>query len=337
MMGYVVPMNASSNAATSGRATTIYRTLGLSSDPFTHESQSGAWVPLASHQRALDTLGEWLADSDDAQSGLAAVSGAHGAGKTHLLHALVTSLAGNADRLVGVVPDDGSRRSDAQLLRATISALGGSPAGRTGLELTTAARGILAAHRGDARPPVLMIDNAALTGSQLEIVRALLAPQEADDPPTRVQIVLFGPPELPDRVNRRRSLAGFVRRGVVIGPLEASAIDRLLQARIDEVREPGSPTTLLTGEASAVIWRSSGGYPGLAIALAHGALREAIASGAGQIDAVLAERVAEAWAKQALPASRTRAGDGETAIQTRLSLPGFEEVAEPARRRRRQQ
>jgi type II secretory pathway predicted ATPase ExeA len=299
----------------------VYAPLGLRDDPFPRDPLGGAWVDLPSQVAALAPVRSFL---DDEVTGIAIAGGHAGSGKTRLLH----HLAGRQhNRLTGIVADGGQRRSDAQLLRATIVALGGKPIGRAGLELVSEARTLLDARREDAGMPVLFIDNAALTGSQLEIVRSLLAPADGE---TRVQIVLFGPPELEDRIARRRSLARFLRETISLEPLGFDETRLLLDARIAAVRgnrhvEPFTPAALDT------LWQETGGNAGAVTNLAHRCLREAIATGATQVEAGLVSRVAETPDEDPV-----RATAPEGPIQTRLTLPGLDERATPSRRRGRQ-
>jgi hypothetical protein len=69
----------------------------------------------------------------------------------------------------------------------------------------------------------LLIDNATLTGSQLEILHNVLAARTGEPAPA-VQIVLVGPPELPERIGRRRALAGFVRMVTPFPPLDVDGL-----------------------------------------------------------------------------------------------------------------
>jgi type II secretory pathway predicted ATPase ExeA len=332
-------------AAVMSRPASIYGTIGLREDPFPPDPLAGAYVALPDHERVFDALGSWLATPDPGQSSLAVISGDSGTGKTRLFDRLAATLVDNDDRLLGIVPDDGSRRSDAQLLRSAISALGGAPTGRTGLELTTELRQILAGERRSGLPPVVLVDNAALTGSQLEILRNVLAPIAQDDAPSRVQIVLFGTPELPDRIARRRSLAGFVRHADRLEPLDLATTETLLQSRLDAVRiEPAiDAAALLSGAAIEIIWQTAGGNPGTALTLAHAAIREMIATGSERIGAGMAQTVVTAFANQVASAAQAVSPAvtlREDVVQTRLTLPGFEESPRPtaqARRRGRQQ
>jgi type II secretory pathway predicted ATPase ExeA len=338
MMGSVAAMPASLPTPGSHPVSTIYQAIGLLDDPFPRDPEAGVFVELDPQMAVFGEVRDWLSAPLSGALGLAVVAGANGTGKTRLLGRLVESL-GDDDRLIGVVPGNGSRRSDAQLVRELIVALGGTPAGRTGLELTTELRAILDEHRVDLLPPILLVDNAALSGSQLEIMRSILLVTTSVPQQTRVQIVLFGPPELPDRIARRRSLAQLTRKTLHLGQLPESAIGAFLTTRAAAVRDREADP-LFTANALRSIARSSQGNPALALAIAHTVVREAIATGRMAVDAVVANNASVAVLALQGPTTRIRAADGdEGAIQTRLSLPGMEDVAEapPLTRRRRQQ
>ncbi len=302
-------------------ASGVYAPLSLRDDPFPQNPLAGAWVNLPSQQASLEPI-RFFMEGD--APGLVIVGGGEGTGKTRLLHHLATL---RQDRLTGIVQDDGARRSDAHLLRTTIVALGGRPIGRAGLELAMEARALLDARRGDARMPVLFIDQAALAGSQLEIVRSLLVSPNGE---TRVQIALFGPPELEDRIARRRSLSRFLQASVTLKPLDRDEARLLIDERIAAVRH-GNHGDIFTPIAMEALWQATGGTPGAMMHLAHRCLREAIATGETRIDAGLVTRIAESPVVEV-----TRAAAPEEPIQTRLTLPGMDETAAPSRRRGRQ-
>lgn len=186
MSGNVATMHAASPALATRPGSTIYEPIGLLDDPFPSDPEAGVFVELEPQMALLADIRDWLTAPNSGALGLAVVAGAHGTGKSRLLGRLVESL-GDDDRLIGVVPGHDSRRSDAQLLRAAIVALGEAPAGRTGLELTNELRAILGEHRDDPVPPVLLIDNASLTGSQLEIMRNILTGATPVPQQTRVR------------------------------------------------------------------------------------------------------------------------------------------------------
>lgn len=339
MSGFAVLVSPSSPPPATRRAPTLHGAIGLLGDPFPLAPATGAYVPVARQTAVLAGLRAWLSSPGDESLGLAVIAGPAGSGKTRLLEQLVLGIAGD-DRLIGVMPAEGTRRTDAHLLRSAIVALGGTPAGRTGLELTTELRAILNAHREDPLPPVLLLDAAELTGPQLEILRGVLTNPAPVPEPTRVQIVLFGPPALPDRIARRQSLAELTRSVAAIPPLELSEAGTLLNGRIEAVRDPDAPRSILidpfvSERALDILLEVSEGNPGALLALAHAAVREVIATGRRQVDAVTALTVASEAPGATSPA---RAGaTGDPAIQTRLALPGVDEADASAPARRRQQ
>lgn len=335
MIGYMATMHAPSTIPATRREPTIYQAVGLLDDPFSRDLLAGPAVALASQQALLTEVRTWLKSTDADAAGLTVIAGAPGSGRSWLLSQVVAALDED-DRLIGIIPDEGARRSDAQLLKSAIAALGGTPAGRTGLELTTELRTLLDAHRDDELFPVLLIDNAAFTGSQLEIMRGVLGGTAASDDPTHAQIILFGPAELPDRVARRRSLTGLTRHVTRIPPLEVTETATLLNARVAAMRDPDRTQVdpFLTAEAIQVIHEAGAGLPGRILALAHAALREAIATGGRQVDLRVATAVTSEDANQ-----EDTTETESSAIQTRLALPGFDEGAESqsvTRRRGRQ-
>jgi len=333
MIDYAVPPIASSPGQVTHRIPTLYGAVGLLDDPFPRDPQAGAYVPLARQTTVLAGIREWLGSTGAGSTGLAVVAGEAGSGKTRLLEQLVLAIADD-DRLIGVVPDDGARRTDAHLLRSAIVSLGGTPSGRTGLELTNELRGILAGHREDSLPPVLLIDNAALTGSQLEILRGVLTAPGVGPEPTRVQIVLFGPPALPDRIARRRALAEMTTHVATMPPLDASEARTLLEGRVDAVRDlavrEANAEPFVTDGALNILLEVSGGMAGSLLTLAHAAVREAIATGQQRIETMTAEAVTEMLPAQGGAAHQAKdisSREREPVIQTRLSLPGVD-VAE---------
>ncbi|MBA2469055.1 MAG: AAA family ATPase [Chloroflexia bacterium] len=333
-------MTGPSPAVAPRQATTVYGAVGLIGDPFPQDPIAGTYVALGRQIAVLDGVRSWLASSDAEAPGLAVIAGPAGSGKTRLLEQLVLGIAGD-DRLIGVVPAEDGPRSDAHLLRAATAALGGAPRGRTGLELTTELRAIFEDHRQDPLPPVLLIDDAALTGSQLEILRGVLTGPASVPDQTRVQIVLFGPPALPDRIARRRSLSGLTRYGATLSPLDAADARLLLDGRIAAMRDHGIPAEepFISEPALEIMLAASAGNPGDLLRLAHTAVREAIATGGQRVDAATARAVTRAASTPGGPSFPPTIASGDAAIQTRLVLPGVDDASEPSAssRRRRQQ
>lgn len=297
------------------RLATIYGAVGLSGSPFSHDPASGPFVAIPSHARAMATLLPWLGRSADA--GLALVTGCPGSGRTRLMRHLGEMLASRSDLAVAIVQTSDDRRTDAQMLRAIIGALGGEPTGRTGLELTGGIRRLIDQSREHGRDTVILIDDAAFTGSQLEIVRTLLSSVPG------LRLVLFGPPELQERVARRRALAAALRHTVELDPMERDVTRTLLDTRIASMRvEPAGPDAegLFTDEAVAIVTSWSAGNPGAVVRIASECILEAIASSQTIVDQRVAHRVARELTDHARQEARRAAAAPfvEPAVQTRL-------------------
>jgi len=312
------PNPGSSGAdAAARRLATIYRAVGLRGNPFTADPGSGPFVAIPTHAQAVETLLPWL--TGDTGSGLGLVTGAAGSGRSRLMLHLGETLAARSGVAVATVHGGGCR-TDAQLLRAIIVALGGEPTGRTGLELTNGIRAVIDRNRDriPGRQTVILIDDATFTGSRMEIVRTLLTSSSGP------AIVLFGPPELRERIGRRRSLAGSLRDVVTLEPMDREAVSRFLDERIAPLRlERASPTAdrLFTEDAVTVVATWSRGNPGALVRIAGECVLEAIASSQTIVDHAVAHRVARELTDHARREARLAAApSNEAAVQTRLLL-----------------
>lgn len=303
--------------ASANRIATIYGAVGLSGNPYMADPGIGPFIAIPSHAAAIATLSRWLQDGSG--SGLALVTGCPGSGRTRLLRHLGEMLAPQSNLAVASVTSGNERRTDAQLLRAIIQSLGGEPTGRTGLELTTAIRSLLDRNREQDRDPVILIDDAAFTGSQLEIVRTLLSSTSG------VKLVLFGPPELRERIARRRSLAGSLQHTVPLDAMDEGTVRSFLDRRVAAVRpRPGGPEMgrLFTDEAVAIVASWSGGTPGAVVRIAGECVLEAIASGRTAVDRRVAHQVARELTDHARHEAHREASAAfaEPAVQTRMPL-----------------
>jgi type II secretory pathway predicted ATPase ExeA len=185
--------------------------LGFRTDPFPPEPHAAALLPNVAHIDVLNAFDIWRENS--AAGPLALITGVPGSGKTCLLHEIHRVVANDNAIACGIVPASDAKRTDIQLLRQIINAFDGNPSGRTGLRLQTEARAIFEAIATTGQQLLLLIDDANLTGSQLEIVRSLLAG-------TPLRMILFGAPDLADRVQRRQSLPGLTGLNERLLPLD---------------------------------------------------------------------------------------------------------------------
>jgi type II secretory pathway predicted ATPase ExeA len=308
--------------APNGRRESVFAALGLVANPFPHDPGAGPFIETASQISVLAALQEWW--NTPTAGSLAIVTGPAGAGKTRLLLELRNVVADD-NAALAILADPGARRSDAQLLKDAIAAFGAEPFARTGLELQGELRRHIARIASEGQRPLLLVDAANFAGSQLEILRSLLT-----DSPLRV--VLFGEPDLTDRVARRRSLTGYIGYVGSIGALQADESVRLITERIATVSARG--TALLDDDALESVATLATGNPGAVIRIMHTALLETIALGHQRIDRATILQSARALEEQPVHASDDDA-EGDLVIQTRIELPGFEDVAPPPATRRR--
>ncbi len=286
--------------------------------------RTAPFAELPSQMATLSTLDDWL---DNSAPGLGVLAGAAGGGKSRLMERLVLNLAANEDRLIGVIPGDEGKRSDAAFLREAIAAFGGKPAGRTGLELTLELRALLDDHRADPAPPVLLVDDASFAGSRLEILRAILAPgTEANgggEQPA-VQIALFGPEGLPERIDRRRQLSGMVQATGTLLPMPDDELRLLINNWLETARKASAGIPAIPDPAMDIIVSSANGNPGQALDLAYEILREAIAIGMATVSTSLVQALSP---ETATTGDRRRGRNNRDVesdvVQTHLALPGL--------------
>jgi type II secretory pathway predicted ATPase ExeA len=298
------------------RLTTIYRVLDLVDDPFARDPRAGAFAATSVHASARDDLLRWISDEPAATAGrLAIVTGEPGAGKTRLLAEVTAALATDDAQQVAILPDD-ALRTDAQILRGVLSALGHAPSGRTGLELMREIGEALGAIRAENRRPGIIIDGADFSGSRLELTRNLLR----EGAPHGLWIALFGQPDLRDRITRRRSLRGLLDLAIALGPLDVADCRTLVEARIAPMRRTPE-RALFTIEALEIVASWSGGNAAKLVHLAGECLVEAIARGRDEVDATIAHIVARELTDQARAQARAEASPTSApAIQTRIPI-----------------
>ena len=314
-------MSPARTAPTNGHAplarlATIYRVLDLADDPFALDPAAGAFAPTTVHGTAHARLLDWITGRD-AAGRLAIVVGETGTGKTRLLAEVAAALADDPAHHVAILPDDDALRTDAQILRGILGALGHEPAGRTGLELMRGIADALAGIRDAGRAPGILIDGADFAGPRLELTRNLLRAGE----PHGLRIVLFGLPDLRDRIQRRRSLRGLLDLTLELRPLDAADCRTLIESRVAPMRR-GGQRALFTDNALETVTAWAAGTAAKLVHLAGECLVEAIARGRDEVDATIAHVVARELTDQARQQARAAAASpiGEPAIQTKIPL-----------------
>lgn len=314
------------------RLAAIYRTLDLTGDPFALDPLSGTVAPLGTFEDGRAALLAWLQQRGESPS-LGLITGSAGSGRTMLLAEVASGLTADPSiTLHPVVLDDG-KQTDVRLLRAIIHALGGEPAGRTGLELVNETRVLVANSIRAGNRPVIVLDDAELGGSRLEILRSLLTPPEDAPAGYELRIILTGERDLRDRLARRRTLAYQIGCTVDLAPLDGDEVAVLVRSRIEGMREGREPVAedaspRFADDALAIVGEWSGGNPGAVIRLAGECLLEAIARGKRDVDAEIAHDVARELTDRARQVARAEAAAPYVlpAVQTKLALTLADDV-----------
>jgi type II secretory pathway predicted ATPase ExeA len=189
-----------------------------------------------------------------------------------------------------VVIDDPARiRPDTRFLRSLVELTGGAPHGRTGLELTAEFMDRVAAVQNEGRMVSILVDDAhRLSSSQLEILRTLLSSAGPSHP---VNVVLFGEPDLVDKIGRKRRLADRLTMHHTLNPLNRDDALAMLDHRLNHAGiDPA--TRLFTTGALEMLYTRSRGNPGSMFTLAGRALAAADAGGHRQIDTPQLQEIA---------------------------------------------
>lgn len=315
------------------RLAAIYRPLGLIGDPFAIGSLPGSIAPLTSRVAHRHDLLGWLHEPREAPS-LAVITGDQGSGRSTLLADVVAGLASApAYRPLPVTLGD-EKLTDLRLLRAIIDAFGGEPSGRTGLELIQTIRDLVAVATAAGEHPVLILDDAELAGSRLEILRSLLTPPVDAPAGYDLRILLTGGHDQRDRLVRRRTLARQIARSITMEPLGRDEVAALIAYRIAAMRANDERETIepaFAEDAITIISDWSGGNPAAVINLAGECLLEAIARGQRHVSAEIAHDVARDLTDRARQIARAEAEAPYVlpAVQTKLALTLVDDQPEP--------
>lgn len=226
----------------------------------------------------------------NSSSRLGVVTGEDGSGKTRLAIELERDLGSESRLHLVTLPDVPAHRTDAQLLKAIIAAFGGDPVGRTGLDLRGEVREILRSLQRSGTQPGLLIDDADFKGSQLELIRNLLRDAEG----TGLWIVLFGTPDLHDRMRRRRSLRGLLGIEISLENLAVSDLRHLVIERVSAVRSIDASGAIFTLDAVTALADWAAGNPGQLLRGASASLVVAADQGVEQVSTDLTRQALRA-------------------------------------------
>ncbi len=264
---------------------TTLTAFGLSREPFSPEAAPDPelFYPALGHEDCLERLRLTVALG----LGLGLVTGETGYGKSTVRAALLDEIAHYPGLTIAVIDDPTDCRTDVLFLRRIMAHLGLAGTGRTGLDLSTALLRELEVRRAAGEAVLLVIDDAhRLAGNQLDVLRTLLTATT----PAPLTVLLFGEPELLDKVARKRNLAQRAAMSHTLNPLNRRDTAGLIGHRL-AVAGLTTGQDLFTGEAIDAIHVATGGVPAAIIALAAAGLDEAVAAGTGVIDGDLARRL----------------------------------------------
>ena len=264
---------------------TTLTAFGLTRDPFSPlpAPDPEMFYPALGHEDCLERLRLTVALG----LGLGIVTGETGYGKSTVRAALLDEIAHHPGLTIAVIDDPTSCRTDVLFLRRIMAHLGLAGSGRTGLDLSTALLRELERRRAAGESVLLVIDDAqGLATNQLDVLRTLLTATT----PVPLTVLLFGEPELLDKVARKRNLAQRAAMTHTLNPLNRRDTAGLIAHRlaVSGLAEGSDP---FTDEAIDAIHVTTGGVPVAIVSLAAAGLEAAVAAGAAVIDRDLAHRV----------------------------------------------
>lgn len=254
----------------------LYRShFGLSEFPFSLTPDTGFYFDSRPHQEALNVLLVALESGE----GFLKITGEVGLGKTLLCRMLLDALEDRA--VTAYIPNP--HLSPASMRQALARELGVAPAEQVSQEqLLERIHDRLVELAGAGRPVVLVLDEAQqLPEATLEAVR-LLTNLETEKRKL-IQVVMFGQPELDDRLRRPsiRQLRQRITFSYRLQALDRPAIRDYLRHRLRVAGYRGAP--LFSRPAVSVINRGSRGTPRLINVLAHKAMMAAWGEGSEQV------------------------------------------------------
>lgn len=263
---------------------------GLARDPFLDTADPEFFCETPHVRDAMSRLESSVADG----RGLVVVTGPVGAGKTSLSAAFELRCLKDDAVTFGKVLDP-TFGGETEMLIAIGKVFGLNLPPRSSASLKNALKnlffdmGVL-----ENRTIILIVDEAQLLEPfGLEILRLLLNYQVPEK--KLLNVLLFGQPELGDRIRAKQNVADRVDQWIELRALDPAELMVLLQHRLHRAGLPEGQR-IFSEEAMAGVVRASGGYPRRAIVLAHAAMAAAAESGAG---GVFTEHLEEAMRRTA--------------------------------------
>ncbi len=244
--------------------------------PFSLTPNPSFFCQLKGHQEALQTL-QFCIHSNE---GFIKIVGEVGSGKTLLCRKLLESL--DEKFITAYIPNPDL--TPLELRKAFVRELGLDPARwQDQHELLTAIYQHLISLYAAGKKVVLLIDEAqALSDESLETVRLLTNLETGNS--KLMQVVLFGQPELDDRLNQPhlRQLKQRITFSYRLPLMNREDLDIYLHHRLAVAGYTRG--NLFTKRAKNLLYRASNGIPRIVNILSHKALLVAYGQGNYQID-----------------------------------------------------
>ncbi len=248
---------------------------GMQELPFSLAPDTQFFFCHRGHQEALNVLMVAL----ECGEGFIKITGEVGTGKTLLCRELLNRLSKNFH--TAYIPNP--YLSPVGLRKMIAEELGLNPSGLSDHELLKAINKQLLNFFQQGKPAVICLDEAqALPDQTMEALR-LLSNLETEKRKL-LQIVMFGQPELNEKLSRSRNrqLRQRIVHSYQLQPLDAERVMHYLEHRLRVAGYNGEP--LFKREAVDYLYRTSGGVPRLVNILGNKALLLAFGKGLHQVD-----------------------------------------------------
>ena len=253
------------------------RHFGLTEAPFTLTPDTRFCYIHDSYQIALNTLLVAIRSGE----GFTKVVGEVGTGKTLLCRMLLNALG--RDYIVAYIPNPYLEPMTLLLAIADELGIGYDNTTNQHQLLKSLTRYLVKCYGQHRQTVVVCLDEAqAMPVETLEALR-LLSNLETQQRKL-IQLVLFGQPELDEKLSRRsiRQLRQRITFSYTLPALDVEGVENYLCHRLNIAGHRGSP--LFSQRAARHIHRASGGIPRLVNILAHKSLMAAYGQGDRQID-----------------------------------------------------